>query len=102
MTIDELINFIILQYKSQYCDSSQFNEHWNWITKYPKCNFVNFREYIKFNKQIQQIVKKYFKIYNWLYRRLFINKCIKMVEFYWRPHNPGYHSAMHNYLKNSY
>lgn len=102
--MNELINYIILKYIPSYKYSNNYNEHWNWITKYKHKSssiiFSNFKDYINFNKKIQHIANKYYKIYNWLHRRLFINKCIKLVEFYWRPNNPGYLVAFNNFIKN--
>ena len=89
----ELINEIVFKYKPK-C-----NEHWNWImtNRENKPKFRSLHEYVKFNKQIQAISNKYHRIYNWIHRRLFINKCIKLVEYYWRPLNTGYYLTLKNF-----
>jgi oligoendopeptidase F len=97
MITNKFINSIILHHSSQF--SSNFNEHWNIGIK-NKLKFASFSSYIKFIKLVQHIAKQYYKIYNWLYRRLFINKSIKLVEYYYRPNNPGYLLALNNFNKN--
>ena len=91
--IKSLENDIILKYKSQN------NEHWNWAMNSKSDSLMKFKDYIKFNKKISLTAKKYYLIYNWIHRRLFINKCIKLVEYYYRPNQPGYWMAFNNFMK---
>ncbi len=87
-----IINHIILNF-------SQKNI-WKWYTI---CNHyhqkLKFKEYISLTRKILFTKKKYLQIYNWLIRRLFINKSIKLVEYFYRPLNEGYYLSLNNFNK---
>jgi hypothetical protein len=85
-----IINSIIIFYNKKYPNCKC--NYWNCSINYPELlniKFNNFASYIKFIKLIQKTENQYYKIYNWLYRRLFINKSIKLLEYYYRPNNLG-------------
>jgi hypothetical protein len=84
----KLINLIILNKKLKM---------WEWYTKVSHNKKLNFTEYIKSVRYLKNIKKKYIIIYKWLHRRLFINKSIKLLEYFYRPYNEGYYLAYNHF-----
>lgn len=67
----EQINYIILNYPDNY---------WNWCIDIFPDSRPKLKRYIQLVREIIKRKNAYMKIYNWIYRRLWIYKYMKFIE----------------------
>jgi len=85
----EFINKIILDLPE--------DKYWRWYMEIKHDKKIKFKEYRQSIRELKLVKKKYNIIYNWLHRRYFINKSIKIVEYFYRPYNEGYYIALNHF-----
>lgn len=87
----EIIDKIILKYPE--------DKYWNCgLIEFPNTK-IKLKKYIQLIREVIKRKYYYTKIYNWINRRLFINRSIKMVEYFWRPYNAGYFITKNSFEK---